>query len=93
MKEEYTKLKTKVFICIFLGSLSSAFFIALAATHSFYPIVLIVPMSLKFIIEDKAPIKAIIGIVSTLLFMMLFGWIAYLITNNLNFIQHTYGFV
>lgn len=50
-------------------------------------------MVLKFIIEDKVPTKATVGATVTFLIMILISWIAYLLTNNWNFLEHTYGFM
>lgn len=77
----------------FAGSVAASLFIALASTHSFYPLVLVVPMALKFVIEDKEPEKAVFGVVSTFFFMFWLAYLGYLSTNSWNFLEHTFGFV
>lgn len=50
-------------------------------------------MALKFIIEDETPMKAIRGVIGTLVLMVAFAYFGYLATNGWHFLEHTYGFV
>lgn len=73
--------------------LLSAFSLAAVATHSFYPIMLLVPLFLKIYLVDSRPRKAFFAIFLSIAFVVMFLAVSFLYCKNWDFVDDTFGFI
>lgn len=71
----------------------SAFALAVAAVHSFYPIVLIVPLFLKFYVVEHKTGKAVLAVLTTLSIIVIFIVTSRLRIGSWEFLEDTIGFM
>lgn len=75
------------------GSLFAALPLAIVISQSFYPILLLSPLFLHFVVTRKSYIKAGAAVVLCVTFWSIITYLCYRIYDRWDFVENTYGFI